>query len=118
MPRYVLGDIHPAVSGLTADDEAASQRETATVIQEMKDTGVWLYDIDLEDAYEATVVTSHDDTIAVVEGPHADSRDYIGALTVIKAPNLDAAIAWAARLSRARHHSIEVRKAPTDSPRE
>ncbi|HEY3989621.1 MAG TPA: YciI family protein [Acidobacteriaceae bacterium] len=45
----------------------------------------------------------------VLDGPYADSKEQLGGYFLIEAPDLDAAIAWAARCPGAGHGTIEVR---------
>lgn len=45
----------------------------------------------------------------VLDGPYADSREQIGGYYVIEAPDLDAAMAWAARCPTAEHGVVELR---------
>ena len=45
----------------------------------------------------------------VLDGPYADSKEQLGGYYLIEAPDLDAAIAWAARCPGAGHGTIEVR---------
>jgi hypothetical protein len=37
----------------------------------------------------------------VTDGPFAESKEHIGGFLVVKAPDLDAALAWARKLARA-----------------
>jgi hypothetical protein len=45
----------------------------------------------------------------VLDGPYADSKEQLGGYYLIEAPDLDGAIAWAARCPGASHGTIEVR---------
>jgi hypothetical protein len=45
----------------------------------------------------------------VLDGPFADSKEQLGGYYLIEAPDLDAAIAWAARCPGSGHGTIEVR---------
>lgn len=45
----------------------------------------------------------------VLNGPFADSREELGGYFLIDVPDLDAALAWAARCPGARHGAVEVR---------
>lgn len=45
----------------------------------------------------------------VLDGPYADSKEQVGGYYVIEAPDLDAALAWAARCPGASHGVVEVR---------
>jgi hypothetical protein len=43
------------------------------------------------------------------DGPFAEGKEHLGGFTIIEAPDLDAALAWAERLARATTLPIEVR---------
>ena len=45
----------------------------------------------------------------VLDGPYADSKEQLGGYYLIEAPDLDAALAWAARCPGAGHGVVEVR---------
>jgi hypothetical protein len=45
----------------------------------------------------------------VLDGPYADTKEQLGGFHIIEAPDLDAAIAWAARSPTALHGVVEVR---------
>lgn len=57
----------------------------------------------------ATTVRLEDGRPQVLDGPYADSKEQLGGFYIIEAPDLDAAIAWAARCPGAAHGIIEVR---------
>jgi hypothetical protein len=45
----------------------------------------------------------------VLDGPYADSKEQLGGYYLIEAPDLDAALSWAARCPGASHGVVEVR---------
>ena len=45
----------------------------------------------------------------VLDGPYIDSKEQLGGYYLIEAPDLDAAISWAARCPGASHGTVEVR---------
>ena len=57
----------------------------------------------------ATTVRVVDGKTQVLDGPYADSKEQLGGYYLIDAPDLDAALAWAARCPGASHGIIEVR---------
>ena len=58
---------------------------------------------------EATTVRVVNDKAQVLDGPYADSKEQLGGFHIIEVPDLDAAIAWAARSPTALHGVVEVR---------
>jgi hypothetical protein len=57
----------------------------------------------------ATTVRVANGKTQVLNGPYADSKEQLGGYYLIEAPDLDAAISWAARCPGASHGVIEVR---------
>ena len=45
----------------------------------------------------------------VLDGPYAEAKEQLGGYYLIDVPDLDAALAWAARCPGAAHGTIEVR---------
>jgi hypothetical protein len=63
----------------------------------------------LQPSSNATTVRLAGGKPQVLDGPYADSKEQLGGLYIIEAPDLDAAIAWAARCPTAGHGVVEVR---------
>ena len=57
----------------------------------------------------ATVVREQAGNVVTTDGPFIESKEQIGGITILKAPDLDAALAWARKLARAIGVPIEVR---------
>lgn len=57
----------------------------------------------------ATTVRVANDKTQVLDGPYADSKEQLGGFHIIEVPDLDAALAWAARSPTALHGVVEVR---------
>jgi hypothetical protein len=47
--------------------------------------------------------------VLTTDGPYAEGKEHIGGFTIVRAPDLDAALAWAAKLTQATTLPIEVR---------
>jgi hypothetical protein len=63
----------------------------------------------LQPTSAATTVRVVDGKTQVLDGPYADSKEQLGGFHIIEAPDLDAAISWAARSPTALHGVVEVR---------
>src|ERR1700735_1505885 len=63
----------------------------------------------LQPVATATTVRVVDGKTQVLDGPYADSKEQLGGFFLIEAPDLDAALSWAARCPGASHGAIEVR---------
>ena len=57
----------------------------------------------------ATVVSYQDGDTVTTDGPFAETKEQLGGFWVIEAPDLDTAISYAARGSKACRGSVEVR---------
>ena len=69
----------------------------------------------LQPSSMATTVRVASGKPQVLDGPFVDSKEQVGGYYLIEAPDLDAAIAWAARCPGASHGVVEVR--PLMDPR-
>jgi len=76
---------------------------------EMRAAGAWVFAGGLHQPSTATVVRSRDGQVLMTDGPYAEGKEHVGGFTVVDAPDLDAALAWAARLAAATTLPIEVR---------
>ena len=63
----------------------------------------------LQPSATATTVRFANGKSQVQDGPFADSKEQLGGYYLIEAPDLDAAIDWAARCPTASHGTVEVR---------
>jgi hypothetical protein len=45
----------------------------------------------------------------MTDGPFVEGKEHLGGFTVIKAPDLDAALAWGAKMAKATTLPVEVR---------
>jgi hypothetical protein len=77
--------------------------------QALKEAGVWVGSNRLQDTNTATTVRLVDGKSQVLDGPYIDSKEQLGGYYLIEAPDLDAALGWAARCPGASHGTIEVR---------
>jgi hypothetical protein len=77
--------------------------------QALKEAGVWVGSNRLQDTNTATTVRVADGKSQVLDGPYVDSKEQLGGYYLIEAPDLDAALGWAARCPGAGHGTIEVR---------
>jgi hypothetical protein len=55
------------------------------------------------------VVREEDDEVMVTDGPFAEAKEHIGGFWIIEVDDLDAALAWATKATRACAEPVEVR---------
>jgi hypothetical protein len=77
--------------------------------QALKESGALLGSNRLRPAADSTTVRIVDGKTQVLDGPFADSKEELGGYYLIDVPDLDAALAWAARCPGASHGVVEVR---------
>lgn len=75
----------------------------------MKKAGVYVGGNRLQPTASATTVRVPDGKTSVLDGPFAETKEQLGGYYLIEAPDLDAALSWAARCPGAVHGAIEVR---------
>jgi hypothetical protein len=76
---------------------------------EIQAAGQWVFGGGLEPPDIATVVNAQAGETVITDGPFAESKEHLGGFWVIEAPDLDAALALAARASAACMGPVEVR---------
>jgi hypothetical protein len=76
---------------------------------ELQASGVWVFGGGLMPANIATVVRADGDDTVVTDGPFTESKEHIGGFWIIEVADLDAALAIAAKATRACGEPVEVR---------
>lgn len=81
------------------------------VIDEMKAAGVYVFAgglvEDLDQAFSADATSG---TLTITDGPFAETKEFIGGLTVIEVPDAEAAKMWAGKVAEACGWPQEVRE--------
>jgi hypothetical protein len=76
----------------------------------LRDAGAMVGGNRLEPSSTATKVrVTSDGKTEVLDGPYADTKEQLGGYFVIEAPDLDAAIQWAARCPASSYGTVEIR---------
>jgi hypothetical protein len=76
---------------------------------ELKATGAWVFAGGLHPSSTATVLRPGDGDVLTTDGPFTEGKEHIGGFTIIRAPDLDAALEWGRRLALATTLPVEVR---------
>jgi hypothetical protein len=84
--------------------------------QELQTSGAWVFGGGLMPASSATVVRADRGGFMVTDGPFTESKEHIGGFWVIEAVDLDAALAWAKKATRACMEPVEVRPFQDNPP--
>ena len=109
MKNYLLTIHQP--DGPTPPPEVLHKvmQDVGALINEIKAAGVWVFNGGLHPPTSATVVRAHGDDVLITDGPYVESKEHIGGLFIVKAPDLDAALVWARKAARIITLPIEVR---------
>jgi hypothetical protein len=107
--QYLLSVYHPedgipepeVIGKIMADVDALNE--------EIRSAGAWVFAGGLFPSSTATVVQQRGGEILTTDGPFVEGKEHVGGFWVIKALDLDAALAWGRKATRACQVPIEVR---------
>ena len=113
MMQYMLavhGDFsEDTVSTVSPEDMQRVYKAVDDFNAELQEAGAWVFAGGLHPPTSATTVRFKDGDVLVSDGPFAETKEHLGGFWVIKAADLDAALAWARRGAVACEGSVEVR---------
>lgn len=93
-PPEVLGPIMDRVAAWRGELEAA---------------GAWVFTAGLQPASTATVLRLRDGEAVITDGPFTEGKEHVGGFSVIRAADLDEALAWSRRFCDITGLPVEVR---------
>lgn len=108
MKQYLLSVYHPEDVMPPADLEQI-MKDVDAVNAEMQAAGAWVFAGGLFPSSTATVVRLSGADVLTTDGPFVEGKEHIGGVWIIKAPDLDDALAWARKATRACRIPVEVR---------
>jgi hypothetical protein len=121
MSQYLL-----AVNGNAADAEAQAKMTLEDMQpmfdavdkfnQKLQAAGAWVFAGGLEPIESTTTVDGTGAEPIITDGPYVESKEWLGGFWVIEAPDLDAALKWAAEGSKACAGRVEVRPFQAEPP--
>ena len=77
--------------------------------QELHDAGAYVSGDALQGNETATLLRVRDGETTLTDGPFAEAKEYLAGYYVVEAQDLDAALAWAAKVPNAKYGTVEVR---------
>lgn len=98
-----------AMQASTPDQNGARLAAYGAYMKAMSDAGVLKAGQRLHPSSTATTVRVKNGKTSVLNGPYAEIKEQLGGYLLIDAPDLDAAISWAARCPGAQDGAMEVR---------
>jgi hypothetical protein len=109
MAQYLLSVYQPVGPAPAPEVLEPIMRDLEALNREMKAAGAWVFAAGLHPTDTAKVVRPEGAELLITDGPFVEAKEHLGGFTVIEAPDLDAALGWAGRLTRATTLPIEVR---------
>jgi hypothetical protein len=98
-----------AFSARTRDAQDEFWGAWRNYVQAMVDAGVYVGGSPLQPPASASTVRLQDGRRQVQDGPLADTREQLGGFILLEVPELNDALAWAARCPAAEYGAMEVR---------
>jgi hypothetical protein len=109
MTQYLLTIYQPTGGVLPEGELEVIMRDLDRLNRDMKDAGVWVFAGGLHPPTTATVLRPKDGEVLMTDGPFTEAKEFVGGFTIIRADDLDEALAWGRRLAEATTLPIEVR---------
>jgi hypothetical protein len=109
MKQYLLSVIQPDGDPPSPEVLDKIMRDVDALNQEMKAAGAWVFAGGLHPPSTATVVRLRNGDVLTTDGPFAEGKEHVGGFSIIKAPDLDAALEWGRKLTWATTLPTEVR---------
>jgi hypothetical protein len=117
MPQYML-----SVHGSADEFDSMSPEEMQQIYADVdafndkvREAGKWVFAGGLEPIEASTLVDGTGESPVITDGPFSESKEHLGGFWVISAADLDEALDWAARGSKACHGKVEVRPFAPDA---
>ncbi len=109
MKQYLLSVYHP--EDWVPEPAVMDQmfRDVDALNAELQAAGAWVFGGGLHPSSTATVVRSQGDDLLITDGPFAEGKEHVGGFWVLTAADLDEALAWGGKATRACRVPIEVR---------
>jgi hypothetical protein len=110
MTQYLLSVYMVEGEPTPAQEEIEkAYKDVDTFNNELMAQGAWVFGGGLHGAETATVVHAKGGEVLTTDGPFPEAKEQLGGFWVIKADDLDAALALAAKASAACQAPVEVR---------
>ncbi len=93
---------------MTEEEMQRCYQRIGALEQEMKSSGTWVFSGRLTEPDTATVVRMSEGEVLTTDGPFAESKEHLAGFYIIEAEDLDAALAWASKVTEAVGKPIEV----------
>ena len=109
MRQYLLTIYQPDGPPPPAEELERIMADLDALNREIQAAGAWVFAGGLHPPSTATVLRARGEEVLVTDGPYAEGKEHVGGFTIVKAPDLDAALEWGRKLARVITLPIEVR---------
>jgi hypothetical protein len=101
MKRYLLSIYQPDGDPPSPELLEPVMRKMNALVEEAKSAGVWVFNGGLHAPTSASVVRVKNSDMLTTDGPYIEGKEHIGGFLIIKVPDLDIALKWAAKMAQA-----------------
>ena len=108
MKQYLLSVYHPEGDIPAPEVLDKIMQDVSALNAELQAAGAWVFAGGLYPSSTATVLQVQGGDVLTTDGPFAEGKEHIGGLWVIEAPDLDSALEWGRKATRACTVPIEV----------
>ena len=116
MKQYLLSVYHPEDYVPEPEVMDKIRADVDTLNGELQAAGAWVFAGGLHPSSTATVVRAEGGDVLITDGPFAEGKEHVGGFWVIKVPDLDAALDWGRKATRACTVPVEVRPLQEEVP--
>ena len=109
MKQYLLSVYHGEDGSPAPEAMAKIVRDVDALNAELQAAGAWVFAGGLFPSSTATVLQVQGGDVLVTDGPFIEGKEHIGGFWVIEAADLDAALEWGKKATRACAAAVEVR---------
>ena len=109
MKQYLISMYQPDGELPPPEFLARVMAEIGAIRTELREAGAWVFGGGLHAPSTATVLRPKDGDVLITDGPFTEGKEHLGGFTILKAPDLDAALALGRRYAQVTGLPIEVR---------
>jgi hypothetical protein len=109
MPQYLVAIHHPDGYDGSLEGEVM-ERDIDVLNEEMEAAGARIFAGGLSgDSSARSLPTQPDGKVLITDGPYLETKEHVGGFWILKAANLDEALAWGRKAVIACRAPVEVR---------
>ena len=109
MKQYLLAIQQPDGGAPPPETLQKIMRDVGAVVEEARTSGALVFNGGLHPPSTATVLRLEGGDVLTTDGPYAEGKEHVGGVVIVRAEDLDGALAWGRKLARAVTLPIEVR---------